>query len=88
MNNLSNSVRLTGRLGSAPEMRELEDDKKVAKISLATNYYRKGGKSETHWHQLVLWNKHAELAEKYLAKGSHCSKAGLRGAFSHIPYGA
>jgi len=47
MNNLSNSVRLTGRLGAAPEMRELENEKKVAKISLATHYYRKNGKGET-----------------------------------------
>jgi len=70
MNNLSNSVRLTGRLGAAPEMKELAGDKRVAKISLATNYYRKDGKSETHWHQLVLWNKQADIAEKYLDKGS------------------
>ena len=47
MNNLSNSVRLTGRLGAAPEMKELENEKKVAKISLATHYYRKNGKGET-----------------------------------------
>jgi single-strand DNA-binding protein len=47
MNNLSNSVRLTGRLGAAPEMKQLENDQKVARISLATNYYRKNGKGET-----------------------------------------
>ena len=80
MNNLSNSVRLTGRLGAAPELRELESEKKVAKISLATHYYRKNGKGETveetHWHQLVLWNKHAEVAEKYLDKGSQIAIEG------------
>ncbi|MFD2871960.1 single-stranded DNA-binding protein [Mucilaginibacter ximonensis] len=80
MNNLSNSVRLTGRLGAAPELRELENEKKVAKISLATHYYRKNGKGETveetHWHQLVLWNKHADLAEKYLNKGSQIAVEG------------
>jgi single-strand DNA-binding protein len=80
MNNLSNSVRLTGRLGAAPEMRELESEKKVAKISLATNYYRKNGKGETvqetHWHQLVLWNKQAEIAEQYLDKGSQIAIEG------------
>lgn len=74
MNNLSNSVRLTGRLGAVPEMRELDDDKKVAKISLATNYYKKNGKGETvqeaHWHELILWNRQAEIAEQYLDKGS------------------
>src|ERR1700712_66523 len=80
MNNLSNSVRLTGRLGAAPEMRELENEKKVAKISLATHYYRKNGKGETveetHWHELVLWNKQAEVAEKYLDKGSQIAIEG------------
>jgi single-strand DNA-binding protein len=80
MNNLSNSVRLTGRLGAAPEMRELENEKKVAKISLATNFYRKNGKGEsvqeTHWHQLILWNRNAEVAEKYLDKGSQIAIEG------------
>ena len=80
MNNLSNSVRLTGRLGAAPELRALDDDKRVAKISLATNYYRKNGKGETvqetHWHQLVLWNRQAEIAEKYLNKGSQIAIEG------------
>jgi len=80
MNNLSNSVRLTGRLGAAPEMKELEENKKVAKISLATNYYRKNRKGETvqetHWHQLVLWNRNAEVAEKYMEKGSQIAVEG------------
>jgi single-strand DNA-binding protein len=80
MNNLSNSVRLTGRLGAAPELRELEDDKKVAKLSLATNYYKKNARGETvqetHWHQLVLWNRQAEIAEKYLGKGSQIAIEG------------
>lgn len=80
MNNLSNSVRLTGRLGAVPEMRELESEKKVAKISLATHYSRKNDKGETveetHWHQLVLWNKHADIAEKYLNKGSQIAVEG------------
>jgi single-strand DNA-binding protein len=80
MNNLSNSVRLTGRLGAAPELKELENEKKVAKINLATHYYRRNGKGETvqetHWHQLVLWNNHADLAEKYLNKGSQIAVEG------------
>jgi len=76
MNNLTNSVKLTGRLGSAPELKALENEKRVAKISLATNYYRKDGRSETHWHQLVLWNKQAEIAEKYLDKGSQIAIEG------------
>jgi single-strand DNA-binding protein len=80
MNNLSNSVRLTGRLGAAPVMKQIDEKKKVANISLATNFYRKNGKGEsvqeTHWHQLVLWNKNAEVAEKYLDKGSQIAIEG------------
>jgi single-strand DNA-binding protein len=80
MNNLSNRVRLTGRLGAAQEMRELNNEKKVAKISLATNFYRKNAQGErvqeTHWHQLVLWNKQAEVAEKHLNKGSQIAIEG------------
>lgn len=74
MSNLSNSVRLTGFLGAAPEIKTLDNQKKLARISLATHAYRKGaaaeGKTVTDWHQLVLWEKQAELAEQYLDKGS------------------
>ena len=59
MNTLSNSVRLTGFLGGAPEIRMTENDKKVARISLATNLQYRNAKNElvqqTDWHQLVLW---------------------------------
>ncbi|MDB5142968.1 MAG: Single-stranded DNA-binding protein [Mucilaginibacter sp.] len=47
MNNLSNCVRLTGRLGAAPELKMTDGEKKWAKISLATNYYKKNAKGET-----------------------------------------
>jgi single-strand DNA-binding protein len=74
MNNLSNSVRLTGRLGAAPELKVTDNEKKWAKLSLATHFFRKNAmgelQKETHWHQLILWEKQAEIAEKYLDKGS------------------
>jgi single-strand DNA-binding protein len=80
MNNLSNCVRLTGRLGAAPEMRVVGDDKKVVKLSLATNFFKKNSKGEnvkeTNWHQLVLWERQAEIAEKYLDKGSQIAVKG------------
>jgi len=80
MNNLNNSVRLTGRLGAAPELRVTSNDKKVAKLSLATNFFKKnaGGErvKETHWHQLILWERQAEIAEKYLDKGSQIAIEG------------
>ncbi|MDB5158298.1 MAG: single-stranded DNA-binding protein [Mucilaginibacter sp.] len=80
MNNLSNSVRLTGRLGAAPELRVTGKEKKVAKLSLATNFFKKNAKGEsvkeTHWHQLILWERQAEIAEKYLDKGSQIAVEG------------
>ena len=80
MSTLNNSVRLTGYLGGAPEVNVTNSDKKFAKISLATNSYRKNAKgekvTETTWHQIVLWEKQAELAEKYLVKGSKITLEG------------
>jgi single-strand DNA-binding protein len=80
MNTLNNSVRLTGFLGNAPEIKLTETQKKVAKISLATNSYYKNADgeriTETTWHQIVLWDKKAELAEKFLEKGSKISIEG------------
>jgi single-strand DNA-binding protein len=80
MSTLNNSVRLTGFLGGAPEVKITENQKKFAKISLATNSYRKNSKGEkideVTWHQIILWEKQAELAERYLGKGSKISIEG------------
>jgi len=80
MNTLNNSVRLTGFLGSAPEVNVTKSEKKFTKINLATNSYRRNAKgekvTETTWHQIVLWEKQAELAERYLDKGSKISIEG------------
>lgn len=80
MSTLNNSVRLTGFLGNAPEIKVTENQKKLAKISLATKSYRKNADGErvpeTTWHQIVLWEKQAELAEKYLEKGSKITLEG------------
>lgn len=80
MSNLRNSVRLTGFLGNAPEVKELSKTKKIARLSLATNDAYKNDKGEkveeTQWHTLVLWDKQAEIAEKYLNKGSEIAIEG------------
>ncbi len=80
MNNLKNSVRLIGFLGNDPEVKLLENNKKLARISIAINesYQNdKGQKVEsTQWHNIVLWNKQAELAEKYMQKGSEVAIEG------------
>jgi single-strand DNA-binding protein len=71
---LKNKVQLIGNLGNNPEVKSLDGGKKVARFSIATNEsYRntKGEKiTETQWHTLVAWGKVAEIAEKYLQKGS------------------
>lgn len=80
MNQLRNSVRLIGYLGDNPKMRKLDSDKSVANFSIATNESfrdHNGNKmSETTWHKLVAWGKQAEVAEKYLKKGSEIAVEG------------
>lgn len=72
MNTIKNSVKLIGRLGKAPEVKEINGNK-MAKFSIATNEYiiLKSGKKreETNWHNIVIWGKQAENAEKILEKG-------------------
>ena len=65
---------LIGNLGKDPEIQILEGNITVAKFSLATTetYKDRTGKfiSQTEWHTIVLWRGLAELAQKYLHKGS------------------
>lgn len=66
-----NKVILIGNVGSDPEMRYPEKDRAIAFISLATNdFYGNPPTEVTEWHRLVLGGKNAEVAEKYIRKGS------------------
>jgi single-strand DNA-binding protein len=69
-----NKVILIGNLGKDPEVRYLDSGVVVTKFSLATteNYKNKEGErvSQTEWHNIVLWRGLAEVAEKWLKKGS------------------
>lgn len=80
MSILKNSVRLIGHLGNNPEVKVVGTNKKVCRFSVATNssYKNDNGEKveETQWHNLVLWNKNATIAEKYLQKGSEVSIEG------------
>src|SRR5690606_15104884 len=80
MNNLKNKVQLIGNLGNAPEIINLESGKKLAKFSVATNESYRNTKGEwvqeTQWHNLVAWGKTAEIAEKYLNKGTEVAIEG------------
>jgi single-strand DNA-binding protein len=69
-----NKVILVGNLGKDPEVKYLDSGVAVANFSLATteNYKNKEGErvSQTEWHNIVLWRGLAEVAEKWLKKGS------------------
>lgn len=69
-----NRVMLIGNLGKDPDVQFLEGNIAVAKFPLATTetFKDRTGKlvSQTEWHTVVLWRGLAELAQKYLHKGS------------------
>jgi single-strand DNA-binding protein len=80
MNSLRNSVRLVGKLGMDPEVRIFDNNKKKARISIATNETYKNNKgekvTETQWHTLVVWGAQAELAGDMLKKGDEIAIEG------------
>lgn len=73
MNNLRNRVQLIGNVGNDPEVRNLDSGSKLAKLSVATNESYRNDKGErvtnTEWHNVVAWNKTAEIIENHVKKG-------------------
>lgn len=69
-----NKVILIGNVGNDPEIRHLEAGTPVANFRLATSetYTNRNGEriTQTEWHNIVLWRGLAEVAEKYVKKGS------------------
>ena len=69
-----NKVILVGNVGKDPETRYLEGGTAVCSFSLATSetYRNRDGEkiTNTEWHNVVLWRGLAEVAEKYVRKGS------------------
>ncbi len=80
MNTLRNKVQLIGNLGNNPEVVTLDSGKKLAKFSIATNDFYKNANGEkvedTQWHNVIAWNKTAEIVEKYLVKGNEVAIEG------------
>ena len=68
-----NKVILLGNLGKDPEVKYTPQGTPVAKFSLATNerYKDKDGnwQDRTEWHNIVVWQRLAEIAGEYLKKG-------------------
>ena len=80
MNTLRNNVQLIGNLGMNPEVKTLDNGKKMAKFSIACNESYKDAKGKTventSWFNLVAWEGLAEVAEKYLHKGKQVAVCG------------
>jgi len=68
-----NKVILVGNVGVDVTTATAQAGTKVAKFSLATSEKRKDStgalNEQTEWHNVVMFNKLAELAEKYVKKG-------------------
>lgn len=70
-----NKVILLGNVGQDPEVRTLETGVKVARLRLATterifNRQTNDSTEHTEWHSITLWRGLAEVADKYVRKGS------------------
>ena len=71
-----NKVILIGNVGRYPEIRYTAPGQAVASFSLATTergYTAANGTQvpdRTEWHSIVMWGKNAEIAERYIRKGS------------------
>lgn len=69
-----NKVILLGNLGTDPESKEIGNDTTLTKFSLATSekYKDRSGEwvEQTEWHNVELFGKVAEIAVKFLQKGS------------------
>jgi single-strand DNA-binding protein len=74
MTSIRNKVTLIGNLGNDPEVKTFSDDKKFARVSVATNetFRNKKGEKvvETTWHSVIMWGNLALITEKIMKKGS------------------
>ena len=70
-----NKAILIGRLGADPEIRYTPSGRAVTSFRMATNevWKDKDGQQQdrTEWHNIVLWDKLAEISAEFLKKGSH-----------------
>lgn len=68
-----NKAILIGNLGRDPELRHTASGKAVATFTVATNrsWTSPDGtaQEETEWHNIVTWDRLAEICQQYLQKG-------------------
>lgn len=74
MANSLNKTQIIGRLGKDVELRHTQNNQAVANLSVGVSEQwndKNGNKQEsTEWFNVVIWGKLAEVADKYLKKGS------------------
>ncbi len=71
-----NKVLLAGRLTRDPEMRALASGKHVTQFSVATTEYAGNGKERPEYHNIVTWDRLAEVCGRYLGKGQQVAIEG------------
>ncbi|KOP37087.1 single-stranded DNA-binding protein [Flavobacterium sp. WLB] len=87
MNAMKNRIQLIGNVGQDPEIRTLENGRKLVHLSIATNEIYKNDKGEkveqTEWHRVTAWGKTAEIIEKFVVKGKEVA---VDGKLTHRSY--
>ena len=84
-----NKVMLIGNVGQEPEIRYVDSDVAVARISLATSergYTLQNGTQvpdRTDWHTVILWRKLAKIVEEFVHKGD---KLYIEGRLRYVSY--
>ena len=71
-----NKVLIAGRLTRDPEMRALASGKHVTQFSVATSEYAGNGKERPEYHNVVTWDRLAEVCGRYLGKGQQVAVEG------------
>lgn len=77
-----NTVTLTGRLGSDPDVKYFESGSCKASVSLAVDEFVNGEK-RTHWIPVEAWGKLAEVIANYAGKGK---QIGVQGSLKADSY--
>jgi single-strand DNA-binding protein len=76
-----NKIILIGNLGKDPETKTFDSGNKVCQFTMATSETYKDKqtgerKTNTEWHNIVIWGPIADVAQNYLKKGSQCMVEG------------
>jgi single-strand DNA-binding protein len=78
--NIRNQVQLIGHVGNAPELKEIANNKTVARFSIATRNSYKDAQgnwvNNSDWHQIVAWDTQAKSVQKALEKGTEVALFG------------